>query len=103
MIYLQADGSAVEIYQGKPEAGADGRLRIALGAAGRKADRFQVGPPYGDEVLILLASDKPLFGSELSSYRTERQFLTVLRARLTEAAKQGQAVSADIARIRTAG
>jgi hypothetical protein len=99
VIYLQADGSAVELYHG--EAKADAGYKVVLGAAGKREARFQVAPPLGDEVLIAVASNKPVFGESLGKYHTERQFLTVLRARLAETLRQGQLVSAAIQRMKT--
>ncbi len=103
VVYLQADGSAVELYRGTPMASADGTLKVNLGAAGKRENRFQVAPPYGDEILIAVASDAPLFGDELSGHHTERQFLTMLRTSLAQAAREGRPVSAAVQRVRTAG
>jgi hypothetical protein len=100
VIYLQADGSAVELYRGVPQAGADGVRRVVLGAAGKKERRFQVAPPYGNEVLIVVTSDKPLL-EPLQTPQTERQFLTRMRAALADARAQLRPISADIARLRT--
>ena len=100
VIYLQADGSAVELYRGTPAMDGAGR-RVALGVSGTKQARFEVAPPLGDEILIALASDEPLFGSEPTSYATERQFLTALRARLATNPHGG--VSAAVLRLKTSG
>lgn len=99
VVYLQADGSAVELYRGQPLPDASGRRQVTLGTSGPAQLRFAVGPPYGDEVLIALASSQPLFGPELETYATERQFLTALRAHLL-AAPPGS-VAAQLLRLRT--
>lgn len=96
IVYLQADGSAVELYRGQP-----GGHAVTLGTGGAQQLRFQVGAPYGNEVLIALASARPLFGAELESYATERQFLTGLRAHLLEAPRGS--VAAAVLRLKTAG
>ncbi len=101
IVYVQADGSAVELYRGTAAPGAPGRHSVTIGLNGAKAARFQVGPPYGNEMVIALASDRPLFGNELADYASERQFLTALRAKLTTV--PAGAVSASILRIRTHG
>ncbi len=101
IVYLQADGSAVELYRGEPAPGADGKRAVVLGTGGPKAMRFEVASPYGDEILIALASAQPLFGVELRTYATERQFLTALRAHLLAAPRGG--VSAAVLRLKTAG
>ena len=101
IVYLQADGSAVELYRGQPAPNATRHRIVNIGAGGAKAVRFQVGPPYGNEMVIALASAQPLFGPELDGYGTERQFLTGLRARL--ASTPQRAVSAMVIRLRTTG
>jgi hypothetical protein len=100
IIYLQADGSAVELYRGQPAQGAGGRREVMLGTGGEKAVRFEVGAPFGNEMLVALASARPLFGQELSTYATERQFLTGLRARLL--AQPAGSVSGAVLRLKTA-
>jgi len=99
VVYLQADGSAVELYRGAPAPGPDRRRIVNIGAGGTKEVRFQVGPPYGNESVIAIASAQPLFGPELEDYATERQFLTGLRAKLASAPKGS--VSAMVMRIRS--
>ena len=102
IVYVQADGSAVELYRGTPSQGAGGRLRsVTIGTSGPKEARFQVGAPFGNELVVALASRQPLFGAELDDYRTERQFLTGLRARMIRL-PPGQA-SAAVLRLRTSG
>ncbi|WP_420382304.1 C1 family peptidase [Novosphingobium sp.] len=99
IVYVQADGSAVELFRGTVAPGTPGHHSVVIGLDGAKAARFQVGPPFGNEMVIALASDRRLFGNELSDYASERQFLTALRARLTTV--PAGAVSASILRLRT--
>lgn len=99
IVYLQADGSAVELYRGVPEADARDRLRVGIGTGGTQQRRFEVAEPYGDEMLIAIASREPLFGTELKGAVTERQFLTLLRAKL--AAAPADSVAAAAVRLRT--
>lgn len=101
IIYLQADGSAVELYRGKPEPDARQRRSVGIGTGGPTQVRFEVAPPFGDEIMIAIASAQPLFGAELDSYATERQFLTGLRAKLARTAPGS--VSAAVLRLRTKG
>lgn len=99
IVYLQADGSAVELYRGTPDEVRGMRRSVTIGLQGTKETRFQVGPPYGDEMVIALASATPIDGDFATDYHTERQFLTGLRARLSRA-KAGS-VSAAVLRLRT--
>lgn len=101
IVYLQADGSAVQLYSGQPGAAPNGARTVVLGTSGPTATRFEVAPPFGNEILIALASKEPLFGDQLNGAATERQFLTGLRARLL-AVPQGN-VSAAVVRLNTAG
>lgn len=99
VIYLQADGSAVELYRGVPSADARNRRAVTIGTGGPSQIRFQVGTPFGNESIIAIASVQPLFGAELETYATERQFLTGLRSKLTEA--PSGSVAAAVLRIRS--
>jgi hypothetical protein len=99
IVYLQADGSAVKLYRGTPNEVRGSRRSVTIGLQGAKETRFQVGPPYGDEVVIALASADPGADDLATDYSTERQFLTGLRARLTRA--PAGSVSAAVLRLRT--
>ena len=99
IIYLQADGTAVALYQGRPDPDGGGHRRVSIGTGGEKQVRFAVGEPFGPEMVIAIASAQPLFGAELATYGTERQFLSGLRARLTTVAPG--TVSAAVLRLRT--
>lgn len=98
IIYLQADGSAVELHRGHPEPDRKGVRRVTIGLS-QTAQRYQVAPPFGPELIIALASAKPLFGDDEVVNGTERQFLTRLRARL--AAQRGEGVSTAFVRLQT--
>lgn len=99
VFYLQADGSAVELYRGAPPRDAQGRRVVSVGAAGATARRFQVAPPFGDEALIAIASSGPIIAEPLGTQATERQFLSRLRAALV--ARRGERPSATLRRLRT--
>lgn len=83
IIYLQADGSAVQLYSGKPARDSKGRLSVSIGIKGAAEDNYFVQPPLGNEVMLAIASAQPLFGDDMKTYQTERQFLTALRGKLT--------------------
>ena len=101
VVYLQADGSAVNLYDGVLQPDRTGRRSITKGISGPQEDRYQVGPPYGNEMLIAIASATPFWGDRLPQYGTERQFLTALRARL--ASMPAGSVSAAVLRMQTKG
>lgn len=102
VIYIQADGSAVEVYSGAPKAGADGKLRAVVGADGPRGERLRVNDPLGEESLVAVASAGPLFGEELKRPEvTEREFLTLLKSKLVAAQRDNRAVSAAVLRMRS--
>lgn len=101
VIYLQADGSAVTLYHGQPDPDRRGHRHIVIGTGGPGQVRFEVGAPFGAETVIAISSAQPLFGSELETYGTERQFLSGLTAKLIRAAPG--TVSAALLRLHTQG
>lgn len=82
--YIQADGSVANIHQPRgPVASplpAYRKLRFGDGEDGRA--RYVVSAPYGEEMIIVLASKSPLFDEPLPSLQTEREYLTALRKAL---------------------
>lgn len=94
IVYLQADGSAVELYRGNA-----GDQPVTIGLGGKQETRFQVGAPFGEEMIIGLSSAKPLFDPSTADYATERQFLTALRSVLAKG--EPDSVSAAVLRLRT--
>ncbi len=75
------------------------RRSVTIRLQGARETRFQVGHPYGNDMVIALASDHPIENDFAADYRTERQFLTGLRPRLTRA--PAGSVSAGVLRLRT--
>ncbi|MBX9945577.1 MAG: DUF4384 domain-containing protein [Reyranella sp.] len=81
VVFIQADGKAVTLLQ--PDAGAmaatppNSRLTIGDGRGG--GPKFTVSPPFGEEIVVAVASRSPLFAEPLPQTATEREFLTALR------------------------
>lgn len=99
VIYLQNDGSALELYRGKPDADGPRQRTVVLGNGVPDGMRFEVSQPFGPEILLAIASSEPLFGAEVTTYETERQFLSTLRTRLASAAPG--TVAATVVRLST--
>ncbi|MEJ7934369.1 C1 family peptidase [Sphingobium sp. AN558] len=97
IIYLQADGSAVELHRSKPDKDGKGPRKISIGL-NKTEQRYAVAPPYGHELILALASQRPLFADGEVINGTERQFLTRLRAKL---AASPDGVSAAFVRLHT--
>lgn len=80
--YIQADGKAVHLLQPdnlslRPVAP---RVRMTLGDGRDGGPRFTVSPPFGTEMVVVVASAAPLFSEPRPQVETEREFLSALRA-----------------------
>jgi len=83
--YMQADGSVVNLAQPKglvPQPTLPGRtLVFGDGQEGRA--KFTIRRPFGQEMIIAIASRSPLFDeAEAPVWQTEREYLTALRRAL---------------------
>ncbi|MGD0958519.1 MAG: C1 family peptidase [Methylomonas sp.] len=81
LTYIQANGEAIDLIhpdglQPKPIP-PDTRLLLGNGEDG--GPKFTVSPPFGDEMLIAIASASPLFDEDLPKSQTEREYLTRFR------------------------
>ncbi|MEO6014138.1 MAG: C1 family peptidase [Devosia sp.] len=79
--YFSADGNVVNVTQPtsldlKPKA-AHTIVRFGDDDAGQTS--LKVSPPVGDELLLVVASERPLFSAALPDTETHRQFLSALR------------------------
>jgi hypothetical protein len=79
--YVQADGSVVTLSQPElvpPEPQSPHQAQtFGDGKEGRA--RFAVSPPFGKEMVVVLASRSPLFDEPLPKVQTEREYLTLVR------------------------
>lgn len=82
--YIQADGSVVQLQQpqGVVPASTLPNQTLVFGDGAGERPKFTIGPPFGPEMIIALASRSPLFDAELPATQTERDFLTALRRAL---------------------
>jgi len=81
--YLPANGDAVLLYKPRgvvPQA-LPAHTTVDLGG-GRDPRVFQVGPPFGAEMVIAVATASPLFTDGIPASTTERDYLTALRKTL---------------------
>ena len=81
LAYLQADGNVVNLVQSDPltlsTLAAHTKLRFGDGREGRS--KFTIGAPFGNEMILAVASKSPLFDEDRPLVETEREFLTALR------------------------
>jgi hypothetical protein len=82
--YIQADGSVVQLQQpqGVVPAPTLPNQTLVFGDGANNRAKFTIGPPFGPEMIVALASRSPLFDSELPATQTERDFLSALRRAL---------------------
>src|SRR6185312_1061943 len=81
--YLPASGDAVLLHKppGVVPQALPPRTIVDLGGGGDPRV-FKVGPPFGDEVVIAVATASPLFTDGIPASATERDYLTALRKTL---------------------
>jgi Papain family cysteine protease len=82
--YFAADGSVATLLQPGPDGlkPKPGHTRLSFGDAASGGVQLAVTKPVGDEMLVVLASEKPLFDTPLSGSVSNRRFLSDLRASL---------------------
>ena len=82
--YIQADGSVVHLVQpgGLVPQPTLPRQTLVFGSGEGGKPKFKVGPPFGREMIIAIASRSPLFDHELPQHQVERDYLTDLRRAL---------------------
>jgi hypothetical protein len=80
--YIQADGKAVNLVQ--PDLMAlspvQPHTKMTLGDGRNGGPKYTVAAPFGEEVVMAIASKAPLFAEKRPVTETEREFLTALRA-----------------------
>ncbi len=81
--YLQAGGDAVQLYQplGTVPAALPPNSTVVLGGDDDRR-KYRIGPPFGHEMVVAVASASPLFADGLGRSMTEREYLTALRKAL---------------------
>jgi len=95
--YLQTDGTAAHLLRPTDSGPTAANTTIRLGE-GPHSVHFKVGPPYGSEMVIALASDQPLLGEDLPI--RDRQLLTAYRKVLRP--EGGHPASAAVLTLETA-
>jgi hypothetical protein len=82
--YIQADGSVVQLAQpnGIVAQPTLPNQTLVFGDGLQNRPKFTIGPPFGPEMIIAVASRSPLFDAQLPPTQTEREYLTALRRAL---------------------
>jgi Papain family cysteine protease/Domain of unknown function (DUF4384) len=106
--YVQADGSVAHLVQpsGLIPQPTLPRQTLSFGGGQNGGATFTIGPPFGREMIIAVASRSPLFDHALPAQQTEREYLTELRRALIYKPSPDlpdRELSASIATLQTEG
>ena len=104
--YIQADGNVVNLVESDaltlstlpPQA----QLKFGDGLEGRS--KFTISAPFGNEMIVAIASKSPLFAEDRPLVETEREFLTALRKAIIarpDPAQPERVVSASFVTLET--
>ena len=104
--YLQASGEAVHLSwpEGRFPKSLPPHTHLTFGGGANGQPVYRVVPPFGDEIVVVVASASPLFQDELPEKATDREYLTSFRrAFLVEpkAGGGGRVISAAVATLKT--
>jgi hypothetical protein len=104
--YVQADGTVVNLEQPSFPTSAplisSKQYKFGDGIEGRA--RFSASPPFGQEMIVVLAALSPLFTKPLPKKQTEREYLSALRKAIlykTEPQLPQRAISAAFLGVET--
>ncbi|MBR0773237.1 hypothetical protein JQ625_00190 [Bradyrhizobium diazoefficiens] len=99
--YIQADGTVANLSaRGTGLQSPRPPSTTLTFGTGDLWGQFRVSAPFGREMLVVLASKRPIFDNQRSEKETERQFLDALRAAIF--ADGGSIIAANIDTIVTA-
>ncbi len=79
--YLQASGDAANLYwpQGRFPKAFPPNSKVTLGGGAGGEPVYRIGAPFGDEIIVVVASASPLFQDGLPDTSTDRDYLTSFR------------------------
>jgi hypothetical protein len=89
--YLQASGDAANLYwpEGKFPKALPPNTKMTLGGGAGGEPVYRITPPFGDEIVVVVASASPLFADELPDTSTSRDYLTSFRKSFLLSPKSG--------------
>ena len=79
--YIQADGNVVNLVESDALtlSTLPPQTQLTFGDGLEGGPKFMVSAPFGNEMIVALASKSPLFADDRPLVETEREFLTALR------------------------
>ena len=100
--YYQLDGGVIHLFPNgmglnKP---ITAKTRHILGDTARGQKQWQINPPFGTEMIVIIASSTPLFDQPRPELEQAKDYLSALRKAITVKIDQGQ-LAADYFSITT--
>jgi serine/threonine-protein kinase len=100
--YVSHDGSVAHLYpiRGTPNLAFSGNASIRLGVSAR--DKIEVGPPFGIDLILALASSVQLFPSQrVREDETVQTYLPALQAAIDAAQRLGATLTGRVLAVET--
>ena len=81
---MQANGDALHLVHPLENTPTliDPNTHLVFGNGQKSNGKFKISAPFGNEILVAIASSKPLFDDELPKSQIERAYLTQVRQAL---------------------
>ncbi|TQF76287.1 DUF4384 domain-containing protein, partial [Elioraea sp. Yellowstone] len=87
--YFTHDGEVVHLHPNSADAARvfPAGARVSLGDPAEGGPRWEIGPPYGTEMIVAIASEQPLFDTAREDFESSAAYLAALRDRLGRAGR----------------
>lgn len=84
--YFTHDGEVVHLHPSSADAARafGAGARVSLGDPAEGGPRWEIGPPYGTEMIVAIASERPLFEAAREDFEPSAGYLAALRERLAD-------------------
>ena len=84
LTYVQANGDALNLVRplDNTPSPIDPNTHLIFGNGQKGNGKFKISAPFGNEILVAIASSKPLFDNNLPKNQIERAYLTQIRQAL---------------------
>ncbi|SEI46634.1 protein of unknown function [Azotobacter beijerinckii] len=101
--YYTADGNVIHLYPNRrePDSGRQIRAGENFTVGERSAEGWEIGPPFGQELISAIAVATPLYPGERAEFEPAAAYLPQLR-QLLEARRDDPALVADFLFLETA-
>jgi hypothetical protein len=96
--YLMKSGEVAQLVASRPELA---RARVPLGDPGPGFPGWEVDEPFGTDLIVVFASDQPIFPQRRPQVEKQSDYLAALAARLRALEQQGARVIARVLLVDT--